>query len=113
MSQGRLTRAGRVLSQLPWLADGHAPGTSALSPGTSASNWHALESEALAAAAPAARYRPAQEREKAASAAEGEAMDGEEEEVLIDFWRLCLEETEVGQEWLRTVCAQLAARMLY
>ena len=40
-------------------------------------------------------------------------MDGEEEEVLIDFWRLCLEETEVGQEWLRTVCAQLAARMLY
>ena len=44
---------------------------------------------------------------------EEEVADDEEGEGLIDFWRLCLEETEVGQEWLRTVCTQLAARMLY
>jgi len=36
---------------------------------------------------------------------EEEVVDDEEEEVLIDFWRQCLEETEVGQEWLRTVLA--------
>ena len=35
------------------------------------------------------------------------------DQVLIDFWRRCLEETDVGQEWLRTVLARCVYIYIY